>query len=140
MIYIRRHALLFCIVDFPRQIIASITADGSSTAGHHGYTLTCVVNRNIWLSNLSTLEVEWIGTDSNVISHGANFSVFSSGPTNDVELTSRLTFNSLFTSQAGEYTCRTLLTIPGTVNRHLVEQAFTVQVKCEYICIDLIFT
>ena len=122
----------FSIVDFPPQIVTSLAADGNSTAGLPGYTLTCIVNRNILLSNSSILEVEWLGRDSSVISRGANFSISNSGPTNDAELISRLSFNNLFTSQAGQYTCRTLLTIPGTVNRHLVEQIFTVHVKCEY--------
>ena len=56
----------------------------------------------------------------------------SEGPTNDVIVTSRLIFNSLLTSQAGEYTCRTLMTIPGTeILNHTVDATFTVIVKCK---------
>ena len=104
------------------------------TAGYSGYTLFCTTDRDADLNPASTLTIQWLDSDGNVITSGDGFSITGTqGPVNDVNITSRLTFNSLMTSQAGLYTCRTLLTMPGTVvdHVHVVEDNFTVTVKCE---------
>ena len=102
------------------------------TAGYSGYTLVCTTNREAGLNPASTLTIQWLDSDGNVITSGDDFSISGTqGPVNDVNITSKLTFSSLMTSQAGLYTCRTLLTIPGTVVDHTVEDNFTVSVKCE---------
>jgi hypothetical protein len=75
--------------------------------------------------------VQWLDPRGNVISSGENFTISGVGPTNDVGLISRLVFNSLYTSQAGDYTCRTLQTIPGTVINHPEPVTFSIQVKCK---------
>lgn len=52
-------------------------------------------------------------------------------------VTSRLLFNSLMTSQAGEYTCRTLLSIPNIdVFHHAVDQILTVVIECKSLFTD----
>ena len=103
-----------------------------STAGYTGYTLVCTTNREPDLNPASTLTVQWLNPEGN-ITNGDDFSISGTqGPSSEVSITSRLTFNNiLMTSQAGLYTCRTLLTIPGTVVNHEVEYNFTVTVKCE---------
>ena len=80
----------------------------------------------------STLAVQWLDPSGTVIVSGTNFTLSGSGPTMGTVLTSRLTFNNLYTSQAGQYTCRTLQTIPGIVRDHLEPMTFTVFVKREY--------
>ena len=117
--------------DFPTQLVY-VTTEGISAAGFSGYTLMCNTSREPDLPPISTLAVEWLDPRGNVISSGENFTISTAGPTNDVGLTSRLVFNSLYTSQAGVYTCRTLQTIPGFVDNHPELFAFTVQVKCEH--------
>ena len=103
-----------------------------STAGYSGYTLVCTTNREAGLNPASTLTIQWLDSDGNMITSGDDFFITGTqGPVSDASITSRLTFNSLMTSQAGLYTCRTLLTIPGTVVDHVVEDNFTVTVKCE---------
>ena len=103
-----------------------------STAGYTGYALVCTTNREANLNPASTLAVQWLDSDGNMIISGDVFSISGTqGPVDDVSITSRLTFNSLMTSQAGLYTCRTFLTIPGTVVDHRVEHNVTVTVKCE---------
>ena len=103
-----------------------------STAGYSGYTLVCTTDRDADLNPASTLTIQWLDSDGTVISSGDDLSISGTqGPVNDDHITSRLTFNSLMTSQAGLYTCRTLLTIPGTVVDHIVVDNFTVTVKCE---------
>ena len=113
--------------------MAPITTEGSSIAGLSGYTLICSASKNQFLSDSSTLAVQWLDVNGAIISEdNANFTVSDVGPTSNTVLISRLTFNSLFTSQAGVYTCRTLLTIPGTVDNHSIEETFLVSVKCEF--------
>ena len=127
------HFNICCIsvVDFPPQLV-TITDEGVSTAGYPGYTLVCTTNREASLNPASTLAVQWLDSDGNVITSGDVFSISGTqGPVSDVSITSRLTFNSVMTSQAGLYTCRTFLTIPGTVVDHTVEYNFTVTIKCE---------
>jgi hypothetical protein len=75
--------------------------------------------------------VQWLDPRGNIISNGENFTISGVGPTTDARLISRLVFNSLYTSQAGVYTCRTLQTIPGTVINHPELLTFPIQVKCE---------
>ena len=83
--------------------------------------------------------MQWLDLNDVVISEGnPNHTISGGGPTTNTVLTSRLTFNSLYTSQAGEYSCRTLLTIPGTVDNHAIEEIFTVAVKCKHSIIPII--
>ena len=115
---------------FPIQF-ADVTAEGISTAGFSGYALICNISREPDLPPTSTLAVQWLDPRGNVISSGENFTISSAGPTTDIRLISRLVFNSLYTSQAGDYTCRTLQTIPGIVRNHPEPVTFTIQVKCK---------
>ena len=122
---------LTIIADFPPQTV-TVTDEGVSTAGFSGYTLICNTNREQDLPSSSTLMVQWLGPDGNTITTGNGFTIIGTqGPSNDITLTSRLTFSNLLTSQAGLYTCRTLLTIPGTAVDHTVEHNFAVTVKRE---------
>ena len=116
---------------FPIQFVDDIAVEGVSLAGLSGYTLICNTSREPDLPPTSTLAVQWLDPRGNIISNGENFTISGAGPTTDVGLISRLVFNSLYTSQAGEYTCRTLQTIPGTVTNHPELVTFPVQVKCE---------
>ena len=118
--------------DFPPHN-ASIYDDGDSSAGSSNYVLACFVQREGDLSNSSTLAVKWLSPNGSVISSGDNFTVSDAGPTNASRLTSRLSFANMYTSQAGTYTCRSLLTIPGTVNDHPYSVPFTVKLKCKFI-------
>ena len=112
--------------------MSPVTAEGSSTAGLSGYTLTCNTSKNQFLSSSATLAVQWLDLNGAIISEdNSNFTVSNNGPTSNTILTSRLTFNNFFTSQVGVYTCRTLLTIPGTVDNHTIEETFSVSVRCE---------
>ena len=117
---------------FPTQLVDDITDEGVSLAGFSGYTLICNTSREPDLPSETTLAVQWLDPRGNIISNGENLTISGAGPTNDGSLTSRLVFNSLYTSQAGEYTCRTLETIPGTVTNHPELVTFPVQVKCEF--------
>ena len=121
---------------FPTQFV-DVTAEGTSAAGYSGYTLICNTSREPDLPSTSTLAVQWLGPTGNVISSGENFTISGVGPTTDVGLISRLVFNSLYTSQAGDYTCRTLQTIPGTAINHPEPETFPVRVKCEHSETDL---
>ena len=122
--------LCFINADFPPQS-ASITDEGDPAAGSSNYILVCFIERRD-LSNSSTLAIQWLDHHGNELINGANSTISDFGPTNDSVLTSKLKFNNLFTSQAGNYTCKSLLTIPGTVTNYPYLVTFTVKVKCEY--------
>jgi hypothetical protein len=113
--------------------LVDVTTEGISTAGFSGYTLICNTSREPDLSSTTTLAVEWLDPRGNFISSGENFTISGVGPTTDVRLISRLVFSSLYTSQAGVYTCRTFQTIPGTVINHPEPMTFPIQVKCEFL-------
>ena len=84
------------------------------------------------MSSLSTISVQWLSSDGLKVAGDGFTMTGSEGPSTDAVITSSLTFNSLLTSHAGEYTCRTSLTISGTeVVNHTVDVTFTVRVKCK---------
>ena len=109
-----------------------ITDEGVSTAGYPGYSLLCTVTREQDLSSLTTISIQWLDPSGLEISGDQAINVNSSGSANDVIVTSRLIFNSLLTSQAGEYTCRTSMSIPGTeIFNYTVDEVFPIKVKCK---------
>ena len=118
-------------VGLPTQAVDPVSTEGTSIAGFSGYTLICNTSKEPDLLSTSTLTVQWLDQRGSRIRDGVNFTISESGPTTDIVLTSRLIFNNLYTSQAGVYTCKALLTIPGTINNHPELMQFTVHVKCE---------
>ena len=94
--------------------------------------------------NFTTTESEGSATDSISNNSGSasgmlkdtnddQFTVIDGGELSDL-ISSRLIFNKLMTSQAGEYTCKALLSIPGTnILNHTEEQPFIVIVKCMFL-------
>ena len=122
--------IIILSIGFPTQFV-DVTAEGISTAGFSGYTLICNTSREPDLPPTTTLAVQWLDPRGNVISSGENFTISGVGPATNINLISRLIFNSLYTSQAGDYTCRTLQTIPGTVINHPKPLTFDIRVKCE---------
>lgn len=121
---------LSIIISAISTLVDPITTEGISTAGFSGYTLICNTSKTSYLPSASTLAVEWLSPSGNVINSGTNFTITGTGPTTNVVLTSRLTFNILLTSQAGVYTCRSLQTLPGVIANHPTSVTFLVQVKC----------
>ena len=109
--------------------VVSITDEGQPIAGYFDYALICSVKRDHNLSSLSNLTVQWLDSSGSVVTGEKNINVSGSGPTNDAVLISRLNFSSLYTSQAGVYTCRASLTIPDTLNNYSIETNFSVYVK-----------
>ena len=132
LICMHRSIHIFLITGFPTHLV-DVRDEGISTAGFSGYSLICNTSMEPDLPPTSTLAVEWLDPMGNIITNGTNFTISGAGPTTDVSLISSLVFNSLYTSQAGEYTCRILQTILGTVVNHPESETFTVQIKCEFL-------
>ena len=105
-----------------------------SIAGYTGYSLLCTVTREQDLSSLTIISIDWFDPSGlEILGSDQAINISSEGSTNDATITSRLIFNSLLTSQAGEYTCRSLMTIPGTdIFNYTVDEAFTIAVKCKF--------
>ena len=123
------HSVIYYLIDVPLPLV-DISDEGEPIAGYFDYALICVTERDPYLSSLSTLAVQWLNSSGNKITGGVNFTIFESGPTNDTVLESRLSFSNLYTSQAGVYECRALLSIPGTDINYSVRANFSVHVKC----------
>ena len=119
-----------CADFLPQQV--DLTDEGDSFVGYSGYALICTTTREQDMSPSSTLSVQWLDPDGRVVD-GDSFSISGSqGPSNDIVLTSRLSFNTLLTSHTGVYTCRSLLTIPGTdIYNHSMNETIFVSVKCK---------
>ncbi len=84
------------------MVTVNLTTAGSPTAGSTDYQLTCVVMSIGIIIHVPS--VTWNTPSGTVISTDTDFTVGAvtgSGPT----YSSVLMFNSLKTSQAGEYTC-----------------------------------
>ena len=124
--------IILCYIDFPSQNVTLIE-EGLSTAGYSNYTLLCTTTREQHLSSLTAISVQWLGPNGSEIS-GDKFNIVTEGSENGAVLISRLIFNNLLTSQAGDYTCRTALTIPGTdILNYTVNATFTLAVKCKLV-------
>ena len=83
-----------------------IHSSGASTAGQ-AYTLTCTVTVVENLVVGPTLE--WLDTDTNIV--GGNDITVGPPITTNTNSTLTLTFNPLYTSHGGRYTCRASINI-----------------------------
>ena len=102
---------------------------GPVEAGSGSLTLTCTVRETIsGLTNMPS--ALWVGP-SGPVEDGE--SIILTGTTSDVTTTLTLTFPSLLTSQAGEYTCQgTVVTPAGVDDVTITSTPITVTVSCKY--------
>ena len=116
-------------VDFPPQRVSVSPVEvGVPTAGD-SHTLECNISRAVTLSNSTLLEVVWLDPNNRTISSTSNFTVMGDTSTTATILTSNLTFSRLRTSQGGNYTCSSNMTIPGGVaTDHPVPSTISVRV------------
>ena len=115
--------------DFPPQRVSVSPVEvGVPTAGDM-YTLECNISRAVTLSNSTLLEVVWLDPNNRTISSNPNFTIVGDTNTTATFLTSQLTFSRLTTSQGGNYTCSSNMTIPGVVaTDHPVPSTISVRV------------
>ena len=107
-----------------------VSDEGPVEAGSGGLTLTCTVRETIsGLTNMPS--ALWVGP-SGPVEDGE--SVTLTGTTSDAIATLTLTFPSLLTSQAGEYTCQGTVVTPAGLDDVTVTSipAHYVTVRCKY--------
>ena len=107
-----------------------VSGEGPVEAGSGGLTLTCTVRETIsGLTNMPS--ALWVGP-SGPVEDGE--SVTLTGTTSDVTATLTLTFPSLLTSQAGEYTCQGTVVPPAGVDDVTITSIppHSVTVSCKY--------
>ncbi len=95
------------------------------------YTLVCQGTRGEDQADGTTLEVEWFNPDGEPITGGTS-GVMITGVTNittNATLISYLNFPTLYTSQAGPYTCRVNHTIPDTITDQSIDSTSVVTVQ-----------
>ena len=111
-----------------------VNQEGSLTAGH-SFKLICTASRDPLLS--ASLEVEWLDPKSTVIKENSSIKVTGpSSSTNESIITRMLVFNSLNTSNGGNYTCRVNLTIPDlNIIGRILSQYYEVIVKRKSLCL-----
>ena len=106
-----------------------VSEDGPRVAGSAGLTLTCAVSENI--SGLTGMPYAQWNSSSGPVTSGDDITVteiFSNNTTSTVTLT----FSSLHTSHAGQYSCQGTLTSPATeTNITSTPDNVTVTVRCE---------
>ena len=129
--YNRISYYVWFITGFPPQN-TTVTDEGVSIAGYSGYSLLCTAIRDQDLSSSTTISILWLDSNGLEVSGNQSTNMSSEGSANNDMVTNRLSFDSLLTSQAGEYTCKTAMTIPGTdILNYTVDETFIVTVKCK---------
>ena len=112
-----------------------MSGEGPAEAGSEGPTLTCTVRETIsGLTNMPS--ALWVGP-SGPVEDGE--SVTLTGTTSNVTATLNLTFPSLLTSQAGEYTCQGTVVTPVGVDDVTITSTppHYVTVSCKYQRMEL---
>ena len=107
-----------------------VSDEGPVEGGSGGLTLTCTVHETIsGLTNMPS--ALWVGP-SGPVEDGQ--SVTLTETTSDVTATLTLTFPSLLTSQAGEYTCQGTVVTPAGVDNVTITSTppHYVTVSCKY--------
>ena len=112
-----------------------VSGEGPVEAGNGGPTLTCIVRETIsGLTNMPS--ALWVGP-SGPVEDGERVTLNET--TSDVTATLTLTFPSLLTSQAGEYTCQGTVVTPAGVDDVTITSTppHYVTVSCKYQRMEL---
>ena len=118
----------------PLEVETEVSEDGPVEAGSGGLTLTCTVRAAVnGFTNIPS--GHWMGPSGQVTSRG-NIMVEIRNNTEEIwsHVTITVTFSSLHTSHAGQYTCQWTLFTPaeGGKNVTTTSTPLTVTVRCKW--------
>ena len=115
------------------EVETGLSEDGPVEAGSGGLTLTCTVRETIsGLTNMPS--AHWMGPSGPVTS--GEDSVMTQTARDNTTANVTLTFSSLHTSHAGEYTCQgTVVTPAGVEDVTITSTPNTVAVSCKCLCV-----
>ena len=119
----------------PLEVETEVSEDGPVEAGSEGLTLTCTVHETInGFSNIPS--GHWMGPSGPVTSREGIVMVETRGTIQGIwsSLTINVTFSSLHTSHAGNYTCQWILFTPaeGGKTVTITSTPLTVTVRCKW--------
>ena len=111
------------------DVVSEVSEEGPVEAGSGGLTLTCTVRETIsGLTNMPS--AHWMGPSGPVTS-GEDI-VVTEKVRDDTTATVTVTFSSLHTSHAGQYTCQgTVVTPAGVEDVTITSTPNTVTVSCK---------
>ena len=110
------------------EVETEVSEDGPVEAGSEGLTLTCTVRETIsGLTNMPS--AHWMGPSGPVTS-GEDIVVTQTARDNTTANVT-LTFSSLHTSHAGEYTCQGTVVTPAGVENVIINSTINVTVSCK---------
>lgn len=118
--------LLVCVSAVPPSpvmVLINPSIAGTQVAGS-AYTLSCIALKSV--SGLTqTAQIQWMGPNGAPLATNSNI-VVASAVTGSLTTTQNITFNSLFTSDAGVYTCRSTLSSPALTTPYQTMQMYTI--------------
>ena len=110
------------------EVVSEVSEDGPVEAGSGGLTLTCTVRETIsGLTNMPS--AHWMGPSGPVTS-GEDI-VVTQIVHDDTTANVTVTFSSLHTSHAGEYTCQGTVVTPAGVENATINSTINVTVSCK---------
>ena len=122
---------LLCIIHTVPPPTVSVQVNPSSTevpSAGSSFSLSCVALE--LLAGLTGVpETEWIGPDGGVVQSMGGITVGTPVAGGGTITTQVLTFSSIRTSHAGEYSCRASIESPALSVRDVVEEPFIITVQ-----------
>ena len=110
------------------EVVSEVSEDGPVEAGSGGLTLTCTVRETIsGLTNMPS--AHWMGPSGPVTS-GEDI-VVTQIVHDDTTANVTVTFSSLHTSHAGQYTCQGTVVTPAGVENATINSTINVTVSCK---------
>ena len=110
------------------EVETEVSEDGPVEAGSGGLTLTCTAHETIsGLTNMPS--AHWMGPSGPVTS--GEDSVMTQTVLDNTTANVTVTFSSLHTSHAGEYTCQGTVVTPAGVENATVNSTVNVTVSCK---------
>ena len=110
------------------EVETEVSEDGPVEAGSGGLTLTCTVHETIsGLTNMPS--AHWMGPSGPVTS--GEDSVMTQTVLDNTTANVTVTFSSLHTSHAGEYTCQGTVVTPAGVENATINSTVNVTVSCK---------
>ncbi len=107
----------------PVMVLINPSITGTQVAGS-AYTLSCIALKSV--SGLTqSAQTQWIGPNGAPLATNGNI-VVDSAVTGSLRTTQNVTFSSLFTSDAGVYTCRSTLSSPALATPYQTMQTYTI--------------
>ena len=110
----------------PLMVLINPSITGTQVAGS-AYTLSCISLKSVSGLSLSA-QIQWIGPTGTPLATSSNIAV-ESAVTESLRTTQNITFSSLYTSNAGVYTCQSTLSSLALSTPYQTMQTYTITIS-----------